>query len=55
MPFYDFNCQECGHQHNDKLVKSFDEVILCPICNTEMVKGMSCGSFVIDPATPRGM
>ena len=56
MPFYNYNCKECGHDDGEKLAKNFDEIKLCPLCNAPMEKGLNnpC-NFQIDPAVPRGM
>ena len=55
MPIYNYSCHDCGQEVQDKMVKSWDTEVLCPVCNEIMVKLPSCGSFTIDPAVPRGM
>ena len=49
MPMYNFNCPACGHDQGEKLVKSYDSEVLCPMCNEPMVKGMSSGSSFTVP------
>ena len=52
MPIYNFNCPHCGHYENDKMVKSMDEKVKCPMCNKEMnrVQFPTSFGFKIDPA-----
>ncbi len=54
MPIYSYQCQDCGHDQQDMLVKSWSTEVSCPICHNVMTKLPSCGSFQIEPAVPKG-
>ena len=45
MPMFNYQCQDCGHDQRDKLVKKWDQVVLCPVCHNEMKKLPSCTNF----------
>ena len=55
MPFFNYDCTECGQTVENVMVKKHDEVVLCPVCNKPLVKQLSMFNFQIEPATPRGM
>ena len=40
MPFYDFKCDQCGHEE-EKLVRSKDTKVKCPKCDTLMKRLIS--------------
>ena len=50
MPMFNYQCQECGHYEQDKMVKKWDQEVICPICNNTIEKKPSASNFQIDPA-----
>ena len=38
MPTYEYNCQNCGHDHETFQLMSADPLTICPECNTPSLK-----------------
>ena len=51
MPFFNYNCEECGQDIEGKLVKKYDDEVVCPVCGTVMTKKMSACSFTVPYST----
>jgi len=49
-PLFDYQCCDCGHYEQDKMVKKWDDKIVCPFCDNEMKKEPSAVNFDIEPA-----
>ena len=46
MPIYEFECEKCGQQFEEVVLKN-EDIVHCPACGTDHVKKlMSSGSFV---------
>jgi putative FmdB family regulatory protein len=51
MPIYEYACMQC-EDHFDELVRSDDQVVTCPSCNTtDVLKQIS--AFAIHGAAPK--
>jgi len=49
MPFFSYSCS-CGNHELDKFVAKHDTVVICIMCNKEMIKKPSSCNFSIEPA-----
>lgn len=38
MPFYEFRCQECGHQFSKRIPWSEKAAVACPQCGSDKLK-----------------
>ena len=54
MPIYDYECIECGADRKDEFVHSWESVVLCENCGSEMNRKFP-DSFVFQPWPADGL
>jgi len=51
MRILDFFCTHCGNSENEVVVKRYDEIVTCKICNEPMQRKYSATTYNFRPSS----